>query len=82
MKKKYSKRKETSRARIDQSATNEEYENRHFNFNEQVIQNMEQGLIGESIEFNKDYRQMISPNMKYTNGLVGKYQDPRSKSVN
>jgi len=82
MKKKYSKRKETSRARIDQSATNEEYENRHFNFNEQVIQNMEQGLIGESIEFNKDCRQMISPNMKYTNGLVGKYQDPRSKSVN
>lgn len=41
MKKKYSKRKETSRARIDQSVTNEEYENRHFNFNEQVIQNME-----------------------------------------
>lgn len=65
LKKKYQgKRKETSRAKIEQTVTNDEQENRHFNFNDQVIQNMEQSIVGESIEFNRDYRQMISPNLK------------------
>lgn len=51
IKKKQPKKKDTSRAKIDQS---NEFEAKVFNFSEQAIQNHEQNTIGESIEFKND----------------------------